>query len=106
MHTKRDLGGTSSPKANIRGTDLRPALIDAIVHVVATWGAATALCSAAYFAKCRKARIPEWTAVDMWTDAALKRAVSFAVLSSQHFGTELGRPKERQTSGWSLRRWA
>ena len=32
MHTKHDLGGTSSPKANIRGTDLRPALIDAIVH--------------------------------------------------------------------------
>ena len=30
MHTKHDLGGTSSHMANIRGTDLRPALIDAI----------------------------------------------------------------------------
>ena len=30
MHTKHDLGGTSSPVANIRGSDLRPSLIDVI----------------------------------------------------------------------------
>ena len=30
MHTKHDPGGTSSPVANIRGSDLRPSLIDVI----------------------------------------------------------------------------
>ena len=30
MHTKHDLGGTSSPMANIRGSDLRPSFFDVI----------------------------------------------------------------------------